>query len=115
MTVIGLNWLNIVIALVLPMLVALFTSLQASGAIKAVVLAVLAAITGLAQELINAGGVLTGFDWDTAASNMLWTFLLAVGLHFGLLKPLGVTGRDGGIASAVPVGIGPSPNKGADV
>jgi hypothetical protein len=114
MTVIGLNWLNIVMALILPMLVALVTNNMASSSVKAITLALLAAISGLVVELINAGGVLDGFDWDTAGSNMLWTFLLAVGLHFGLLKPVGITGRDGAIGSSVPAGVGGS-GQGSDV
>lgn len=112
--VIGLNWLNILMALILPMLVAVVTNNVASSAVKAVVLAILAAITGLVTELINVGGVLTGFDWDTASSNMVWTFLLAVGLHFGLLKPIGLTGAGGAIGSAIPAGVGGS-GQGEDI
>lgn len=104
--VIGLSWLGILMALILPMLVALVTNNVASSAVKAVTLAFLAALTGLGQELIDAGGILTGFDWATAASNMVWTFLLGVGLHFGLLKPIGVTAKDGLIQRSVPAGIG---------
>lgn len=108
---IGLNWLDILLGLVLPMLVALVTNNVAAGGWKAIVLALLAAISGVVQELVNAAGVLEGFDWDTAASHAVWTFLFAVGLHFGLLKPVGITGKDNVIQNAQPRGIGAPPEQ----
>jgi hypothetical protein len=106
MTGIGLNWVNIVLGLVLPMLVALVTANAASGAVKAIFLAFLAALGGFVQEFVDAGALFANFDLDIALSNFVWTFLLAVGLHFGLLKPIGITGKDNAIANTVPGGVG---------
>lgn len=92
--VLGINWLDVLLGLVLPMLVALVTNNVANAAVKAVVLAVLAAISGIVQALIAVGGDLTVMDWNGAMSAAVTTFLIGVGMHFGLLKPVGLTGKD---------------------
>ena len=90
-----LNWLTLVLGLGLPMLVALATNRLAHAGLKAAVLGVLAAIGGIGNELYSVGGVLAGFAWSAALANAVSVFLIAVGLHYGLLKPTGVTGSTG--------------------
>lgn len=90
----------------LPMLVALVTARVASGSVKSVMLAVLSAVAGIVNELVAVGGVLPDMDWNSTVSQAVLTFLIAVGLHFGLLKPAGVTGSDGSIQTKIAGGVG---------
>lgn len=101
-----LNWLTLVLGLVLPMLTGLVTSRLAHAGLKAAVLALLSAIGGILNELYSVGGVLAGFDWSAAVANAVSVFLIGVGLHYGLLKPTGVTGANGVTQTAVPGGLG---------
>lgn len=106
LTVIDLNWVMLVSGTVLPFLVALVTARLASAGVKAVVLAALAAIAGLVNELYTASGVLADVDWSSAGANAITTFLIAVGFHFGLWRPTGITGVNGSVQQAVPQGVG---------
>jgi hypothetical protein len=90
-----LNWLTLVLGLVLPMLTGLVTARLAHAGLKAAVLAVLSAVGGIGNELYSVGGVLAGFDWSAALANAVSVFLIGVGLHYGLLAPTGVTGKNG--------------------
>lgn len=103
---IDLNWLLVVSATVLPMLVALVTSKVANAGLKATVLAGLSAAAGLLNELYTVGGDTAAYDWNSGLANAVTVFLVGVGLHYGLLKPIGVTGGDGSIANSVPNGLG---------
>lgn len=100
---IDLNWLNVIGSVVLPTLVALVTKRIASAGLKSLVLALLSVVSGLVQELVLANGV---FEWRSFAANAFTQFVLAVVVHYGLMKPLGVTGSSGAIAQAVPGGVG---------
>jgi hypothetical protein len=101
-----LNWLDLFLSLVLPMLVALVTARVAHPGLKATVLGLLAAVTAVVQGLIDVGGHLSAVDWSGTFSGAVWIFLVAVGLHFGLLNPAGLTGSTGAIQNAVPGGLG---------
>jgi hypothetical protein len=105
-TVIDLNWIMLVSGTVLPFLVALVTARLAWAGVKAIVLAVLAAISGLLNELYTASGVLGDVDWSSAGANAITTFLIATGFHFGLWKPTNLTGAGGTVQQAVPAGVG---------
>lgn len=105
----GFTWvqmLTLLVSLVLPMLVALATTRLAAPRLKAVVLAVLAAVTGFLSELLDALVNGTAYDLGAAFSTWTYAFILAVAAHFGLLKPAGVTGSSGAIAKALPGGLG---------
>lgn len=105
----GFTWVQLLTLLVsvgLPALVALVTQRMASSGLKATVLAALAAVTGLASELLDALVHHTAFDVGAALIAWLTAFVIAVAVHYGLLKPAGVTGSQGAIAQAVPGGIG---------
>lgn len=103
---IDLDWITLVSGVLLPMLVALVTAQLASPGLKAVVLAVLSAVSGVLNELVAVNGDFAAIDWKLSAGNALTVFLIGVGLHVGILKPTGVTGTDGSIASRVTSGIG---------
>lgn len=103
---IDINWLTLVLGTGLPMLVAFITAQEANAGLKAVALAVLSAAGGVLQELVSVGGVLGAVDWNASLANAVTVFLVAVGAHYGLLKPVGVTGSDGAIQSNVSKGLG---------
>jgi small-conductance mechanosensitive channel len=85
-TVIDLNWIMLVSGTVLPFLVALVTARLARAGLKAIVLAALAAVAGFANDIT--------------------TFLIAVGMHFGLWRPTNLTGVNGTVQHKVPQGVG---------
>lgn len=105
---IDLNWLLVVTGTALPMIVALTTAQVANAGLKAVTLAALAAVGGVGNELVSVGGNVAAFDWSASGANALTVFLIGVGLHYGLLKPAGLTGSSGSIQSSVTGGIGAS-------
>ena len=79
--------LGLIVSTVLPILTGLVTTRVTSSAWKAVILAGLAAVTGLGTELlasINAG---TTYDLGNGLILALTSFLVAVAMHFGLWKP----------------------------
>lgn len=103
---IDLNWLLLLTGTVLPVITGLATNRLAHPGLKAAVLALLSAVAGLLNELYSVGGDTLAYDWSAGLANAVTVFLLAVGLHFGLLKPTGVTGANGGVQTAVPSGLG---------
>lgn len=105
----GFTWvqlLTLLVSVVLPAVVALITQRMASSGLKATVLALLAAVTGLSSELLNALVHDKPFDLGTALIAWLTSFVIAVAVHYGLLKPAGLTGSQGAIAKSVPGGLG---------
>jgi ABC-type nitrate/sulfonate/bicarbonate transport system substrate-binding protein len=96
-------WLNVVIGVVLPAIVALVTKRFADSAVKALLLLFLASVSGVLTQIVSNGG---DFDVAPAAMAVLTAFGAAVLAHYGFLKPAGVTGTDGVIARAVPGGVG---------
>lgn len=96
-------WLTFVVATVLPALVALVTSKLSSSAFKGLALAALSAAAGVVTSLQLSGGV---FEWQTALTSFFITFVTATAVHYGLLKPVGVTGSNGAVANSVPGGLG---------
>jgi hypothetical protein len=90
------------VGIVLPILVAVVTNRVASGAVKAVVLLVLAAISSFLSEWLVALNTAATFDLAQAAYGVLMTFVVAVATHFGLWKPAVVTGEHGAAARIGP-------------
>lgn len=105
----GFTWvqlLTLLVSFVLPALVALVTKRMASSGLKAVTLFGLSALLGFLSELLDA--LVTALPFELGAAVFFWlaSFVLAVASHYGLLKPLKMTGSQGAIATAVPGGIG---------
>jgi hypothetical protein len=103
MVLIPLDILNLVLAAVLPVLTALITARFANSAIKTLVLVLLTVIAVALQGVFDNSGILHLRPFIVQTSLQ---FLLAVGAHFGLLKPLNITGAAGVVATSVPQGIG---------
>ena len=87
-------WLTMIISVFLPMIVALVTKQVASGTVKSLVLLFLAAVTGTVTSWQGNGGT---FDVKSAIVSTIMSFVIAVGVHFGLLKSMNVTGSQGAI------------------
>lgn len=105
----GPTWvqlLTFVVSVLLPALVALVTKRMASARLKAVTLLLLTALTGFLSELLDALVTALPFELGTAAMTWLMSFVIGVVAHYGLLKPAGVTGSQGVLATKVPGGIG---------
>lgn len=82
--------IGLLVTLVLPVLVGLVTTRVTSAGTKAVLLLALTAATGFFVELGNAGP-----DYNVA-NGVFYTvvgFITAVAVHFGFLKPTGISGK----------------------
>lgn len=100
-----ITWLSLLATVILPQIVALATARLAHSGLKAGVLAVLTLATTAANELLANDGTGT-FDTSSWLATALGVFLGAVGMHYGLLKPINVTGADGVIQRSVTGGLG---------
>jgi hypothetical protein len=81
--------LQVVVTAILPLIVGWVT--RQTFQHKALVLLTLAAVTGLGTELLAAVQAGTVFDLTDALVRTVLSFIAAVGLHYGLYKPEGVT------------------------
>lgn len=86
-------------AVVFPLLVGLVTSRTTNPARKAVFLAGLAVLTSLATELAAALQANTPYDLGQALILAVGSFLVAVGLHYGLWKPTGAAAAAQGVGT----------------
>lgn len=79
--------IGLLVSTVLPLLVGLVTTRVTAPGVKAVLLAALALLTSLLTELGVA--ISNGATYDVGQGLLLAipTFLIAVGMHYGLWKP----------------------------
>lgn len=92
--------IQLLVSTVLPLLVGLVTKTVTRPGVKAVLLAVFSLLTSLLVEL--GAAVTAGATYDIGQGLLLAlpTFLIAVGLHYGLWKPVGATEKLQEIGSA---------------
>lgn len=83
--------LTLVVTVILPILTGLVTTRLTSSGKKAVVLALLSALTGFGAELLNALTNGQVYDVFTGLLTAFTAFLIAVALHFGFWKPVGAS------------------------
>lgn len=102
-------WLNLLISTFLPIVVALVTKRFATGTVKSLVLVFLSIITGFLTSLQATGGQ---FELESSITSILISFVTATAVHFGLLAPAGVTGRNGAVSRSVPGGLGSESDQG---
>lgn len=93
--------LDVIVGVVLPMLVGVITHRLAAGWLKSLVLLALTVLTALLTDT-----VVSDFHWRTFGMTFVLQFGSAVVAHYGLLKPVGVTGSNGLIQKLAPAGIG---------
>lgn len=81
--------IQLLVSTILPLLVGLVTKTITRAGVKAVLLAGLALATSLLTELGASVAAGTTYDVGRGLLLALPTFLIAVGLHYGLWKPVG--------------------------
>lgn len=82
--------IGLLVTLVLPVLVGLVTTRVTSAGVKAVLLLLLTAANGFLVELGSAG---PGYNVANGVFYAAVSFVTAVAVHFGFLKPTGITGK----------------------
>jgi hypothetical protein len=82
--------IGLLVTLVLPFLVGLVTTRVTSAGAKAVLLLLLTAANGFLVELGSAG---PGYNWANGVFYTVVSFATAVAVHFGFLKPTGISGK----------------------
>lgn len=82
---------SLIVGTVLPLLVGLVTTRVTHSGVKAVLLAGLSLVTALGTELGASWSRGDAYDLGTGLLIALPTFLVAVGLHYGLYKPVGAS------------------------
>jgi hypothetical protein len=97
--------LQLVVGVVLPLLVGLVTNAGTSAAVKAWLLAALNVAASLGAEMVDALTNGTTYDLGGALIAALGTFILGVGMHYGLYRPTGAS------AAVQSVGAGRTPAK----
>lgn len=85
--------LQLVSGTILPLIVGLVTTRVTLPGVKAVLLAALSVIVPLVSEVAQALQTGKLYDLGSALVLALGTFLVAVGTHFGLWKPTGISYR----------------------
>ncbi|MBC6496122.1 hypothetical protein [Microbacterium sp. 4-7] len=81
--------IQLLVSTVLPLLVGLVTKTVTRPGVRAVLLAAFSLLTSLLVELGAAMTAGTTYDIGQGLLLALPTFLVAVGLHYGLWKPVG--------------------------
>lgn len=96
----ALQVISLLVAFVIPTLVALVTKRTAAGTVKTGTLIVLAAALAVLTQGLDDGG----FDKFQAFLLFVQNVVIAVASHFGVTRPTGLSGSDS--AFATPKGIG---------
>ena len=84
--VVDLSLLQILISMVLPVAVGIVTTKVAHPGVKAVLLAVFAALTSIAGAAIVAGGVVA----SEVVMQAIFNLVVSVATYYGVWKPTGV-------------------------
>lgn len=103
----NLELLSVALGIVLSALTALTTHAKAPPQLKAVVLLLFSAVASVVLPALTST-----FEWRHVLMTLALTFFTAVGSHFGLLKPVGVTGSDG-VLSQIGLKLGTPTSDGA--
>lgn len=102
-------YLTFLVATVLPILVGFVKARFAASWIGSLLLLFFSVVSGWLTSLNATGGE---FEPKVAIVSIVMSFVTAVGAHYGLLKPMQVTGDNGVVLKAIPGGIGEPSNAG---
>lgn len=86
-------WFSGLISLFLPVIVAFITKRYADSNAKTATLAVLSAISAALIQLGNS------FSLSEFLTALVFIFFTSVGIHYQVLKKVGITGADGAAAN----------------
>ncbi|KAB1647910.1 hypothetical protein F8O04_12220 [Pseudoclavibacter endophyticus] len=100
-------FLQLIIGVVLPLVVGLVTKHSTSSGLKALLLAGLALVSSLLTEILNAAQTDRPYDVGQGLLIGLVTFVTAVGVHYGLLKPTGATDAVQAVGDRTPIEVPP--------
>lgn len=101
-----LAMVNLVVSFVLPLVIQLVTNSSAPEPVKAVITLLISAIVGAITPFLTGVQTWPPSDWWAVILSAASVFLTSILAHYGLWKPVGVTGSDGSIANKVPGGLG---------
>lgn len=90
-------FLTLCVTVLLPVLVGLVTKASTSSGVKALLLAFLSAVTGIASALIQANNDNVDVDLYRLFLASVSVFVVAVALHYGLWKPTAVSATVQGV------------------
>lgn len=91
---------QLIVAVVLPVLVGLVTTRTTSPGLKAVLLATLAVLSSLGTEALAANEAGEVYDLGQGLIFGLGTFIVAVAMHYGLWKPTGTSSAVQGVGES---------------
>lgn len=103
---VALEWWQLLLSTILPVLTGLITARVAHSGMKATILAALAALTELARQVVDLSVGGSEVQIVEIFPNTVSVFVIAVAMHYGFWKPVKVTGREGLVPLAVPGGVG---------
>lgn len=83
--------ISLLIGVVLPLLVGLVTKWDTPSGFRAVLLLLLSAVSAFATEFLASMNSGTAFDVGATLLSVLGTFLVGVGMHFGIWKATGAS------------------------
>lgn len=101
-----LGLLSKLVGVLLPLLVGLVTKKRAPAWLKAVLLALLAAVAGVITDAISNGGTIVV---KQAIDAGLTAWVLGVGSYYGLHKPAGIAAAVQNVAPNVGIGAASPP------
>ena len=85
---IDLSWIQWALVVILPILTRIVTKEVHSGGVRAVVLAVLSAVTVIGEHMVDVGEFVVP---GGVVQEALTVFVFAVATYYGFLKPTGIT------------------------
>jgi hypothetical protein len=104
----GSLWLNLILSVGMPMLVAVISKQTAHPGFKAILLLACSAASGFFMAWQDAADAHHAFDLNAGLMQTLVGFGMAVLAHYGLLSPMRITGSGGAIQVKLPGGLGSS-------
>jgi hypothetical protein len=92
MTITTAELVTVLVGVLLPIIVGLVTRAKTGSDIKAMLLAALSVLSGVANGFLNNPPGTT-WDWQHAVLLAVTTWVIAVATHYGLWKPTGISAK----------------------
>lgn len=95
------SYLTVILTVALPLLTGIVTKASASPRVKAITLLTLTLIATAIQQLIEVNGVV---NLKTFLANFFVTWVVAMGVYLGFLKPTGAAAKAQNVAPNTGIG-----------